>query len=187
MQGYIDLKDFLLTMIAFRDDPEEPVREKERISFEKRSQSFSPSDIPVIEKRSLRRKDSIAISEESAKLYFNVFDYKETGFIDKEELRTVVACILHDQAESDLENNLGGMNFNVEDLFDIIDVKKNGRIDYEEFKQFYEAVLTNTNTRRSIKLDEDFNPIKLPSADRNSSSSSLSSALRRASSSAATT
>ena len=88
------------------------------------------------------------------RLYFNVFDYKETGFIDKEELRTVVACILQDQAEIDMENNMGSMSFNVEDLFDIIDVKKNGRIDYEEFKQFYEAVLTNTNTRRSIVLDD---------------------------------
>jgi hypothetical protein len=49
---------------------------------------------------------------------------------------------------------MGSMSFNVEDLFDIIDVKKNGRIDYEEFKQFYQAVLTNTVTRRSIIVDD---------------------------------
>ena len=144
-------------MIAFRDpvaesntapEPEaDPDKEPDTVLA--RSQSCSSGLVPAPGKRPTRR-DSITESEEAAMLYFKVFDYKELGFIDKEELRTVVACILQDQAEGDVENNVGSMSFNVEDLFDIIDVKKNGRIDYEEFKQFYEAVLTNTNTRRSI-------------------------------------
>jgi len=162
--GYIDLKDFLLTMIAFREDTDVPSLTPEA-SRQHSSRSLSPhgsvhgsthsTGAPAAAKRVLRRRDSMQASEEAVRLYFNVFDYKETGFIDKEELRTVVACILQDQAENDLENNMGSMSFNVEDLFDIIDVKKNGRIDYEEFKQFYHAVLTNTNTRRSIILDDD--------------------------------
>lgn len=167
--GYIDLKDFLLTMIAFREDADQASEGAPPATTEAPRQhsggSLSPhgsihgsihgSNHSGGAKRTLRRRDSMQASEEAVRLYFNVFDYKETGFIDKEELRTVVACILQDQAENDLENNMGSMSFNVEDLFDIIDVKKNGRIDYEEFKQFYQAVLTNTNTRRSIILDDD--------------------------------
>jgi hypothetical protein len=178
--GYIDLKDFLLTMIAFRDEPDISAGATSSIDATPESSQHGSAtwhgsaslDAPpgssqqgsgslhgsglgtATSKRSLRRRDSMQASEEAVRLYFNVFDYKETGFIDKEELRTVVACILHDQAENDSENNMGSMSFNVEDLFDIIDVKKNGRIDYEEFKQFYQAVLTNTVTRRSIIVDD---------------------------------
>lgn len=150
--GNIDLKDFLLTMIAFREDDTSEKTDEAR----KAGKSLSGSNIQMNpNNKKLARRDSMsADTEESARLYFNVFDYKENGVIDKEELRTVLACILQDQVENISEDDVSSLHFNAEDLFDIIDTKKNGHIDYEEFKQFYEAVLTNTNTRCSILLDK---------------------------------
>ena len=55
--------------------------------------------------------------------------------------------------------NFGGINVtgtsaasSIEDLFSAIDVANDGRIDFEEFKVFYETVLVYSTTRRSITM-----------------------------------
>jgi hypothetical protein len=83
-------------------------------------------------------------------------DINESGFIDLEELKVAVAFLLEE--ESLPMGMMGGdatstsATSSVEDLFAAIDVAKDGRIDFEEFKVFYETVLVYSTTRRSITM-----------------------------------
>jgi Ca2+-binding EF-hand superfamily protein len=87
--------------------------------------------------------------QNAAELYFNLFDLNEDGFIDVEELRAVVACLLHDGSGPLLPEGLLVSLTSVEELFDVIDCNpKDGKIDIEEFKNFYHTVLLPTVSRR---------------------------------------
>ena len=86
---------------------------------------------------------------DAAVLYFHLFDLNEDGYIDVDELRAVVACLVHDGSNPLLPNSLMSQLPNVEELFEVIDTNpKDGRIDLDEFKQFYHTVLLPTVSRR---------------------------------------
>lgn len=110
--GLVDMKDFLLTMIAFKLD-DEPAN----------SQAAGQS--------------KAAIDDQCA-LYFNLFDIDDTGYIDLEELKLMVQILLRDQQPATAE----GMQKKCEELFKVIDSDANGNISFDEFKKFYAGVLT---------------------------------------------
>lgn len=86
---------------------------------------------------------------DAAVLYFHLFDLNEDGFIDVDELRAVVACLVHDGTGPLLPDGVVAHLPNVEELFEVIDTNpRDGRIDLEEFKQFYHTVLLPTVSRR---------------------------------------
>lgn len=86
---------------------------------------------------------------DAAVLYFHLFDLNEDGFIDMDELRAVVACLVHDGSGPLLPDGVVAHLPNVEELFDVIDTNpRDGRIDLDEFKQFYHTVLLPTVSRR---------------------------------------
>lgn len=102
---------------------------------------------------SLRSPDD----DDAARLYFNLFDMDEDGSIGKEELRAVLNLLLHDGAGPLLiENNSGGsrvMNMpNIDELFDVIDSNRDGNIDYNEFKTFYDTILLPSTSRLSASI-----------------------------------
>ena len=87
---------------------------------------------------------------EAAELYFRMFDVDEDGSIGQNELELVVNCLLHDGTgpllvTSDREVN----THNVEDLFRAIDTDNDGRIDFPEFKKFFQTILATTTTQLS--------------------------------------
>ena len=66
-----------------------------------------------------------------------------------DELRAVVACLVHDGTDPLLPDGVGAYLPNVEELFDVIDTNpRDGLINLEEFKQFYHTVLLPTVSRR---------------------------------------
>jgi Ca2+-binding EF-hand superfamily protein len=79
-------------------------------------------------------------SDTDAQLYFDMFDINDTGFIDMDELRLAVKFLLF--MGSDEPQDLP----NVEEMFNTIDLAKNGRIDFDEFKIFYKQLLTSQNS-----------------------------------------
>lgn len=84
---------------------------------------------------------------EAAALYFKVFDVDDNGFIGENELELVVNCLLHDGAGPLLVNTDGDVNApNIHEMFEAIDTNKDGRIDFEEFKAFYNTVLLTSTT-----------------------------------------
>ena len=86
---------------------------------------------------------------DAAVLYFHLFDLNEDGYIDVDELRAVVACLVHDGTGPLLPNGVVAQLPNVEELFEVIDTNpRDGRIDIDEFKQFYHTVLLPTVSRR---------------------------------------
>ena len=99
------------------------------------------------------RKPSVTDAEEkdAAQLYFSVFDMDEDGHICKDELALVVDCLLHDGAGHVFldEDSTDG----IDEMFNSIDTDGNGFINYEEFKLFYETILTSSR----MEDDEDEN------------------------------
>jgi hypothetical protein len=160
------LKDFLLTMVAFRDTAAEMEEENEeaQITPEKRRNSIavgnSPrrssvsSAVPMDDPESKdENKDND--SDSIVRFYFNMFDVGHTGYIDPEELKLAVSCLFADEqqklaATGQLNSSSPHFQVSVPDiqaLFEAIDTGKTGTIDYEEFKAFYNAVLINSTTR----------------------------------------
>lgn len=157
--GSVDMKDFLLTMVAFRPDPP---------ASDMNMDSGINKPNPILES-----EQCMSTMDDQCRLYFNVFDINETGYIDLEELKLVVSSLLQEgrpvsseTVENDENNDskrrgsmgseggaavyktVPGMG-NIEELFEIIDVDKSGQINYEEFQKFYDAVLT-FSTQRSV-------------------------------------
>ena len=87
--------------------------------------------------------------DDAATLYFNLFDLDEDGHITKDELRAVVACLLHESGRPLLAVGDEVLPVpHVEELFDVIDSNpKDGRIDLEEFQNFYENVILPSSVR----------------------------------------
>lgn len=129
--GMINCKDFLLTMLALIPEEDSPTGEVDE-------------------------------NNNPARLFFNLFDINDRGYIGIEELRLVVGCLMQDDTlplgclssewsqTDEVGPNNGFSNRNIEDLFNSIDVNGDGRIDFEEFQSFYEAVLANSMTKRSL-------------------------------------
>eukprot|EP00602_Paraphysomonas_sp_CaronLab_P002997 CAMPEP_0185032234 /NCGR_PEP_ID=MMETSP1103-20130426/20169_1 /TAXON_ID=36769 /ORGANISM="Paraphysomonas bandaiensis, Strain Caron Lab Isolate" /LENGTH=586 /DNA_ID=CAMNT_0027568055 /DNA_START=54 /DNA_END=1814 /DNA_ORIENTATION=+ len=118
--GVVDLKEFLITMVAFRPDDEE--------------------------------EEDADESDANVRMYFNIFDINETGYIDLEELKLAVGCIFLDE-NNPLFHGTDKTAIDVEALFHTIDTAKNGRITFDEFKNFYDAVLIQS-TKRMLEPEE---------------------------------
>lgn len=80
---------------------------------------------------------------EQARLYFDMFDIRETGYIELDELKQIVGCLMIDDISqsTDSPQSFGGMTNSIEELFRAMDVKKTGIIDFDEFRLFYHTVL----------------------------------------------
>jgi serine/threonine protein kinase len=110
----------------------------------------------------LKPSDTETDELEAAKLYFSVFDVDEDGFIGENELELVVGCLLHDGAgpllvTSDQEVN----TVNIEEMFQIIDTNHDGRIDFEEFREFYNAVLLPSSRQSSLDVTQNASEVEL--------------------------
>lgn len=88
---------------------------------------------------------------DAATLYFNLFDVNEDGYISLDEMRAVVACLLHDSTTSSVVPYGVAIPMpSVEEMFNTMDNDpKDGRVDLREFKKFYDTVLL-PNMSRSI-------------------------------------
>lgn len=91
------------------------------------------------------RKPSVTDEEEkdAAQLYFSVFDLDEDGTICKDELALVVDCLLHDGAGHVFLDD--DTTDGIDEMFNSIDTDGNGFITYDEFKLFYETILTSSH------------------------------------------
>lgn len=115
--GTIDLKDFLVTMVAFKE-----------------AETEEESD-----------KDS------AVRFYFNMFDIDGTGSINIHELALALSCIVADESNALYmdASQLESTSEDVQHLFDAIDTKNTGTIDFDEFKAFYDTVLMNSQKHLS--------------------------------------
>jgi hypothetical protein len=100
--GSVDMKDFLLTMIAFRPDPEpktssrEPLNAMDRKVFDSGANLTAENSMPNKPNPILEAEKSMSSMDDQCRLYFNVFDINETGTIDMEELKLVVGSLLRE-------------------------------------------------------------------------------------------
>ena len=76
--------------------------------------------------------------------HFNMFDINDSGIIDIDELRLAVQCILTDDTNPRcfMETFRGE---DVDTLFATMDIAKNGHVDFEEFKAFFETVMIQSS------------------------------------------
>jgi Ca2+-binding EF-hand superfamily protein len=167
------MKDFLLTMVAFRPHPSSD-EQKEVIDKTVREDSSLNLDTSANKPNPiLETEQCMSTMDDQCRLYFNVFDINETGYIDMEELKLVVSSLLQEgksvstdiimedddkttpRAGNERRNSDGPVYktmpgvCNIEELFKIIDIDKTGKINYQEFQKFYDAVLT-FSTQRSV-------------------------------------
>lgn len=127
-KGCVDMKEFLLTMLAFRD-----VKEKGAVSHDSED--------------GVQNADFQQSFEASIKLYFQIFDLEQTGFVDFHDLKVAVGCFFLDlsspiRSSSDLY--VQGMS-RVESLMRGIEVSEDGKISFEEFNKFYNLLLETYN------------------------------------------
>jgi serine/threonine protein kinase len=131
--GTVDPKEFLMTMIAFR-----PVMESGEATVPSGGGTGQQSegDCSILSNCS----NNSSSDDSDARLFFEMFDIKETGFIDMDELKLAVKFLLFMGTDSpqDLPN--------VEEMFNTIDLAQNGRIDFDEFKIFYKQLLSSQNS-----------------------------------------
>lgn len=70
---------------------------------------------------------------------------QSSGYIDLEELKLIVGCLLADEIQSatSSEDAVGAPITvrNIEELFNTIDQNGNDKINYEEFNTFFETIL----------------------------------------------
>jgi serine/threonine protein kinase len=110
----------------------------------------------------LKPSDNETEELEAAKLYFSVFDVDEDGFIGESELELVVGCLLHDGAGPLLVTSDHDVNApNIEEMFQLIDTNHDGRIDFEEFREFYNAVLLPSSRQSSLSLTQSATQLEL--------------------------
>lgn len=176
--GSVDMKDFLLTMVAFRPDTATTplTAAVDKTVFD--VSDMNPQDAAAASAANkpnpiLQSEDTFSSTDDQCRLYFHVFDINETGYIDMEELKLVVGSLLQEGksvvsdavVDDELEDSgsaggcrastggvyrtVPGMS-NIEELFKVIDIDKTGKINFEEFQKFYDAVLTFSTQRSMI-------------------------------------
>lgn len=168
--GSVDMKDFLFTMVAFRPDPLES-----KCAIDKTVRN--DSEVNVLDTSAnkpnpiLESEQSMSAMDDQCRLYFHVFDINDTGYIDMEELKLVVGSLLQEgksvSSENVVEDDSGRIGSvsserrnsdapvyktvpgmcNIEELFKVIDIDNTGKINFEEFQKFYDAVLTFSSQR----------------------------------------
>ena len=139
--GRVNIKDFLFTMLAFR--PEDPLNDDD-------------DDDGI----------NVTNTSDGAKLFFSLFDLNDCGYIGMDELTIVVGCLLQDDTRPISLNASewnGPVNYNIEELFHTIDLNHDGKIDFDEFKTFYETILLHSTTRPSVSFQGNTHSKDLPS------------------------
>jgi serine/threonine protein kinase len=131
--GTIDPREFLLTMLAFRTDKPKLNSPRRRTA----SRGEEGENVTVLNIEVSPDPMTTVENEDEIRLFFNVFDIKETGYIELDELKIAVNFLLY--MGSDQPQTLP----NIHELFSIIDVAQTGRIDYSEFKQFYRHIIAS--------------------------------------------
>jgi serine/threonine protein kinase len=168
--GTIDMKEFLMTMLAFQPLTDVSFPLDEGSGANENSQSFDDSKEsgPLEERHSggdhrsqysvrawTNRKSGV---DEEAFLYFKMFDVYERGYLSLEDLKVGIECILYDDTEGggggggdeatgETHGHAGDgrdLGINIEALFDAIDLSHTGRIEFKEFIVFYRNLLTQT-------------------------------------------
>lgn len=88
-------------------------------------------------------EDKIENEEDATiRFYFNMFDIDGTGKISLDELKLVVSSI------SRVEDGQTPISpSDIQALFEAMDTKKTGDIDFDEFKQFYQMLMITTNVK----------------------------------------
>jgi hypothetical protein len=92
------------------------------------------------------------IDEDIIRLYFDIFDVDEDGYIQMEDLRLVAQNLLVESREDkvDRDGSIDGMPLSpmVRDLFGVMDTDHNRMIDYLEFKSFFLSLSEHPMLRR---------------------------------------
>jgi len=149
----LDIKDFYSVLNA-ANLPDLAVPEVFNIFDLNRDGSISMKEF-LFTLLALRPPENEEEEEEAARLYFNIFDVDGNGFVDKNEMRTVISCLFTDAAHaasSSVKEEHAISVSNIDDLYHVIDINGDGEISFEEFKQFYEAVLSHTSGRSTAPL-----------------------------------
>jgi Ca2+-binding EF-hand superfamily protein len=133
--GTIDPREFLLTMVAFRHDkPMCKIDDTREIEVYDDLEATALGDCKSDDSSDY---ESASDRDDEVRLLFNLFDIKDAGYIELDELRIAVNFLLY--MGSDQPQTLP----NIHELFSTIDVAKNGRIDFPEFKQFYKHLIAS--------------------------------------------
>lgn len=138
--GTIDFKEFILTMLAFRQVSEPPNK-----SNNMNNNNNQDNDV----------------DEEIIKLYFNLFDINQSGHIDQDELQICLENLLPEghypnlNQNGTLQTDINPITFvqNILEMFQVIDTSKDGYIDYEEFKKFYTTIMRQSSNKISLEID----------------------------------
>jgi serine/threonine protein kinase len=141
--GSVDMKEFLLTMLAMKRTDETDSLHSEvqmpRLGSIGNS-SFHGDTIQIP-----RRNTAIRLVDD-AKLYFDMFDVKQTGYIDIDELKLVMDFMIPQEDNSNKE----ALNDQVEEMFHFMDKEQNGVVSLNEFNEFYKAVMVAST---QLKID----------------------------------
>ncbi len=124
LTGTIDIMEFLITLLAFKP------RKKELVAQSAKS--------------SIRDSDTT----DAARLYFDMFDIKDRGYIEREDLQFVIGCLLKDEMQSLNSEELIAIRADIEILFGTICVNSEERISFKDFKKFYDACMMSTTKLR---------------------------------------
>jgi hypothetical protein len=103
--------------------------------------------------------------EDSIRLYFNLFDLNQSGRIDHNELKLCLENLLPEEIlrgrsisnpedphpfgftdSHSPERNSIGLATSIFEMFLAVDTSKDGYIDFEEFKQFYQTIMKSTSS-----------------------------------------
>jgi hypothetical protein len=126
--------DFLLAMLAMKKQADEPESDTIQLPYLGRA-SFTGNDTIQLP----RRSTAIRLVDD-AKLYFDMFDIKQTGYIDIHELKLVMDFMVPNEDAKNRE----ALNDQVEEMFHYMDKDQTGQVSFAEFSEFYRAVMVAT-------------------------------------------
>ena len=146
--GTINLREFLLTMLAVqptRTDRQNPANTITATATDAdRDTATTTAEMPS--------------EEDPVRMFFSIFDIDSDGSINREEFALALqhldditphAAPTGGTDDTHDESNTQSSKFHVhvEELFREMDVDKSGKIDFQEFRRFYEEVLKDSLTK----------------------------------------
>ena len=182
-KGYLDMKDFLLTMLACR--PADYAHTDTQTDAQRASPSpRSPSDGPL-QRPSLSgdcayaevsdnddtdvvvSKDFVLAFQESIRPYLSILDLNDTGFVALEDVKVAVSCYFLDVSNPIRMSDLYVHSMSrIEGLIRGLKVTSDGRLSIEEFKKFCDMLLasySHSTTEGSCESEMDTGEEKKPS------------------------
>jgi Ca2+-binding EF-hand superfamily protein len=117
------MKEFLVTMVVFRDTTLEQVS---------RNLEDTPNQI-------------LGENEEMIKFYFHLFDFDSSGAIKLEELKLVIRCFCSEHLESS-HSIVPPSEEEIETMFEAMNTKHTNQINFDEFKMFYQRLINESVT-----------------------------------------